>query len=267
MSDTERAPAGIDPTIPSVARIYDYYLGGKDNFAADRAAADKIIKLVPNSREVARDNRDFLGRAVRYLAGSGIRQFLDIGTGLPTQENVHEVALAAAPDSRVVYVDNDPIVLTHARALLADNASTIVVNGDMHEPDAIIEAAAGHLDFAEPVAVLLVAVLHFLPDDEETYRIVEGIRARLAPGSALVVSHVYAGDHTAETIKEGAAVYARTATGSLTGRGPEQVARYFEGLRILEPGIVPVEAWRPDYDEVKVDLVKPGILCAIGEVG
>ena len=174
MGELEQGPPGIDVTIPSVARMYDYYLGGKDNFAADREAAGKIIAAVPSARDSARRNREFLGRAVRFAAESGIRQFLDIGAGLPTQENVHQVALRTAPDSRVVYVDNDPIVLVHGRALLADNRQTTVIQGDLHDPDAILNdpKLTAHLDLDRPMAVLLVAILHFIPDEDEATNIV-----------------------------------------------------------------------------------------------
>ena len=266
MSTTEQAPVGVDPNIPSTARIYDYLLGGKDNFASDRAAAEAVLNMLPESRQMAKDNRAFLGRAVRHLAESGITQYLDIGAGLPTQENVHQVALAANPDARIVYVDNDPIVLVHARALLAGNPNTTVLKGDLHSPDEIIDAAAEHLDFTKPVAVLLVAVLHFFPDDEETYAIVDSIRARLAPGSAVVVSHVHVGDYSTQVVDEGKAVYATTATGSLVGRTTPQVRRYLEGTTVLEPGVVPVEAWHPEHGEVEIDLTKAGVLGGVGIV-
>src|SRR5437868_6579533 len=226
MSETEQAPAGVNPTVPSVARIYDYYLDGKDNFAADRAIGDRIMSMLPEIREMAKDNRAFLGRAVRHLAESGITQFLDIGAGLPTQENVHQVALAANPDAQIVYVDNDPIVLVHARALLADNPSTTVLEGDLNDPKAIIEAATALLDFTKPVAVILAAILHFLPDDDETYRIVDDLRARLAPGSALAISHIYAGDDDPGVVQEGESEYGKTATGSITARKLAEITRY-----------------------------------------
>src|SRR5690606_14751785 len=153
--DMEQAPPGIDPTVPSVARIYDYVLGGKDNFAVDREAAEKLLRASPNAREEALANRRFIGRAVRFLVGNGIRQFLDIGAGLPTQENVHEVALRAATESRIVYVDNDPIVLVHARELLADDRQTIAVEGDLREPEGILNnpEVTGHLDFSRPIGL------------------------------------------------------------------------------------------------------------------
>src|SRR6201991_3158168 len=170
MTEHEQAPAGVDVTVPSVARMYDYLLGGKDNFPADREAAAHIAQLSPNAKEIARANRAFLGRAVATAAAEGgIRQFLDIGTGLPTQENVHQVAGRVSPGSRVVYVDFDPIVLVHARALLAETADTIVVQGDMRDPEAVLghPEIPRHLDFGQPLAVLMVAVLHFIPDDDQ----------------------------------------------------------------------------------------------------
>ncbi|MFC7650675.1 SAM-dependent methyltransferase [Streptosporangium lutulentum] len=211
--------------------MYDYYLGGKDNFAADRAAAQKIIDLAPDAPEKARANRAFLGRTVRYLAAQGIRQFVDIGASLPTQENVHQVALAEHPDSRIVYVDNDPVVLTHARALLADNPNTLVVEGDVHAPQAILDHpdVQAHLDFDRPVATLLLAVLHFVQDDEEANRIVASLRERLVPGSHLVISHIYPGNHLAETIRAGARIY-DTTTASLTGRSLTQIAATSPGI-------------------------------------
>ncbi|NUR91157.1 MAG: SAM-dependent methyltransferase, partial [Nonomuraea sp.] len=185
MTEDERVPAGIDPTVPSVARMYDFYLGGKDNFASDRAAAEKIIELVPSIKDIAKDNRDFLIRVVRMLAAAGIRQFVDVGTGLPTQQNVHQVALEAAPESRVVYVDKDPIVLVHARALLADNPSTVVINADMTEPGSLLDhpELRAHLDLSKPVAVLLFAILHFVPDAGAAAKIVASLSAPLVPGS------------------------------------------------------------------------------------
>ena len=268
MRETERASVGVNPRIPSVARIYDYFLEGKDNFAADRAAGDQIIAMVPGIRQVARENRAFIGRAVRALSALGIHQFLDIGTGLPTRENVHEIALAARSDATVVYVDNDPIVLAHARALLADNVATVVLEGDLRAPEAIVDGAAAHLDFGEPVAVLLAAILHFVSDDEETYRIVETLLDRLAPGGALVVSHAGPAGLSPQAIAETSAVYAKTATGSITMRGLSQVGRYFQGTALLEPGVVPVHIWRPEPNQIELDIDHdlPGGLCGVGIV-
>ncbi len=265
--EAERAPAGIDVTVPSVARMYDYYLGGKDNFAADREAADKIIALIPGARDGARRNREFLGRAVRFAAESGIRQFLDIGAGLPTQQNVHQVAQGVAPESRIVYVDNDPIVLAHGRALLADNDRTTVVAGDLRDPDAILAdpQVTGLLDLSRPVALLLVAILHFIPDDAEAAAITARLRSRLVSGSMLIVTHIYNPGFDEATVRAGSEVYSGTATGSLCARTPEHLADWLSGMEIVEPGVVPVESWRPDYDPA-IDAVPSGVLGAVGRM-
>ncbi|RJL36251.1 SAM-dependent methyltransferase [Bailinhaonella thermotolerans] len=249
--------------------MYDYYLGGKDNFASDRAGAAKILEIAPNVPELARANRAFLGRAVRYLAAAGIRQFLDIGAGLPTQENVHQVARRAAPDSRVVYVDNDPIVLVHARALLQDDDRTGVVQGDMHEPEKILAdpGVRALLDFSEPVAVLLLAVLHFVPDDAQARRIVEGFRAPLVPGSHLVISHATSGTMSEDDVREGAEVYRPVTAGSLDLRTPDRIEALFGGLELLPPGVVPLADWRPDPGDAPQP-VHPGAgaVCGVARV-
>jgi SAM-dependent methyltransferase len=271
MGDNERAPAGVDPTVPSVARMYDFYLGGKDNFRADREAAEQVLSVVPGVRDMARENRGFLVRAVRELAQRGVRQFLDIGAGLPTQQNVHQVALEAAPDSRIVYVDNDPIVLVHARALLADNDRTVVVEGDLLDPEGILRhpAVGAHLDFSQPMALLLVSVLHFVPGYDDALRIVRRLREALVPGGHLVLTHGYVGDSPVDVQSEVGGVYARTKSGS-TPRTFDQIAAFFDGLDLLEPGLVPPEAWRPEWDDpddpMVPDLVKAGLLAAVGEV-
>ncbi|MBB2912479.1 hypothetical protein FHS43_003762 [Streptosporangium becharense] len=267
MTEHQAVPPGIDPNTPSVARMYDYYLGGKDNFASDRAAAEQFIQVLPGIREMARANREFLAKVVELLTRQGVRQFLDIGSGLPTQDNVHQVAQRVAPETRVVYVDNDPIVLVHGRALLEDNPATSVVQADMREPEELLAhpEVEGVIDFTRPVAVLLVSMLHFIPDEDLVSRITAAIRARLAPGSHLVITHAYEGDVSAEVHEAGQRVYRSTTAGSLTSRGPARLAELVEGMEVLEPGIVPVEAWRPEHDEdVVVDLTKPAILCVVG---
>ncbi|MEU6999089.1 SAM-dependent methyltransferase [Nonomuraea sp. NPDC046570] len=273
MSEAERAPSGVDPTVPSVARMYDYYLGGKDHFAADRAAAERIIALGRETgndvREMARQNRAFLGRAVRHMAEQGVRQFLDIGTGLPTRDNVHQVAQRVAPDARVVYVDNDPIVLVHARALLTGDPCTTVIDGDLRDPKAVLGAAAAHLDLDEPVGVLLLAILHFVPDDDEVASIVAALREPLVPGSHLAISHVHEGTVDAAKAAEAGQVYSRTTSGSITNRDQHRLAVLFEGTELLDPGVVPVSAWRPDPDwayETEVDFTKPGFLGGTGRI-
>ncbi len=254
MTGDEQFPAPIDPTVPSVARMYDYYLGGKDSFPADREAAEQVIavgrQLGVDIREGAVANRTFLIRGVRHLAESGVRQFLDLGTGLPTQDNIHQVVQRITPDAKVVYSDNDPIVLAHARALLADNPSTIIVDGDIREPEAILEAAAGHLDFTRPVAVVMAAVLHFLRDDAEVRRIIETLRRPLVPGSHLMISHGYVEpdqDNKDQAAQVGG-IYRRSTAGVLAWRDREHLLGWFEGLELLEPGVVPVQRWREEDD-------------------
>jgi hypothetical protein len=243
----ERTLDGVDPSIPNVARIYDYFLGGKDNFAADRAAAARIAEAAPYVVRRARENRAFLGRAVRFLAKAGIRQFLDIGTGLPTRENVHQVARGVSSEARVAYVDNDPVVLIHARALLATDPRTIAIEADMREPGKIMRLAGerAFIDTERPMAVLLVAVLHFLPDDDQAAEIVGAFRRDIAPGSYLVITHATAGDMSEGDLSQAVQTYATTSAGSITPRSHEQVEAFFDGLEMQEPGVVPVAHWRP----------------------
>ncbi|WP_424536679.1 SAM-dependent methyltransferase [Sphaerisporangium viridialbum] len=237
-------PGQLDVSTPSVARMYDYYLGGKDNFAVDRERAEEVIRQSPHVPLMARANREFLGRAVRFLAGeAGIRQFVDIGTGLPTRENVHQVAQRTDPRSRVVYVDNDPIVLVHARALLADNPNTHVMPGDLRRPWEILgdPHVRGVIDFAEPVAVLLCAILHFVADKEDPYGIVSTLIEAMAPGSYLVISH-------AERHRElsGATDSYRGASAPAVLRSCVEIAEFFDGLQLVAPGVVYLPLWRPD---------------------
>ncbi|WP_344940246.1 SAM-dependent methyltransferase [Sphaerisporangium flaviroseum] len=264
MSDQEQAPPGIDPKTPSVARMYDYYLGGKDNFAADREAAEKVMQVLPDVRHVARENRAFLGRAVRFLAERGIRQFIDIGTGLPTGKNVHQVALETAPDSRIVYIDNDPIVLVHARALLADNPQTLVVEGDLHDPKSLTEhpELRTHIDFEKPFAIILCAIMHFVADDEEATSIITHLRDTLPPGGALVISHGFRGDLDEEAIARAEEIYSHTK-GALKVRDRGTISEYFTGLDLVEPGVVHVGAWRPEHD-LEEDPAAPGVLGGVG---
>ncbi|HYS31715.1 MAG TPA: SAM-dependent methyltransferase [Streptosporangiaceae bacterium] len=241
----------IDTTRPHSARVYDYYLGGKDHFAADRETAEKAMLSWPAVRTAVRENRAFLGRAVRYLASeAGIRQFLDIGTGLPSANNVHEVAQAVAPGSRVVYVDNDSIVLVHARALLgsAREGRTAYIDADLREPERILAspAVAETLDLSRPVALILVAILHFLVDADDPARVVATLLDALPAGSYLVASHV-----TPEHDPEGVAGLERTyRQGGIPGQartGADFAALAFRGLDMIDPGVVLVSDWRrPD---------------------
>ncbi len=239
--------AGIDTSVAHPARVYDYWLGGKDNFAADREAAERVLAVTPGLRFRVQANRAFLARAVRFLAGeAGIRQFLDIGTGIPAASNTHEVAQAVAPDSRIVYVDNDPIVLVHARALLASSpeGSTQYVEGDLRDADPILRAAASTLDFSHPVALMLLGIMHLIQDSEQPYQIVADLMARLPAGSYLALSHPAIDIHAAQA--EAQKRYNERVSTPQTLRTRDEVARFFDGLEMVPPGVVYVHAWRPD---------------------
>jgi hypothetical protein len=247
--DTGFAPADIDTTKPHPARMYDFYLGGKDNYAADKEAAGEVIRRAPEIRDIARVNRDFLGRAVRFLAGeAGIRQFLDVGTGIPTAGNVHEVAGRVAPDARVVYVDNDPIVNVHANALLTGAGTTGIVLADLRDPKAILSHPTTRrlINFDEPVALLLIAVLHFVRDDEHPAELVATLRDALPAGSYLALSHV-TGDFRSKAAADAMGVY-NQATSSVTLRSHNQISAFFPGFELVEPGLVQSPLWRPDGD-------------------
>jgi hypothetical protein len=237
----------LDTSVAHVARVYDYWLGGKDNFAADREAAELAIAANPGIRASARANRAFLARTVRYLAGEcGIRQFLDIGTGLPTAANTHEVAQAVAPECRVVYVDNDPVVLLHARSRLACDPAGAAdyVEADLRETGRILTEAARTLDFSQPVAVLLLLILHLIPDADDPYRIVGELMAGTVPGSFLVLTHV-AADIETETMAEMARCLNRLVAQKGTTRTKAEVTAFFQGLALTEPGVVQPQRWRP----------------------
>ncbi len=246
MVSDRRAPQGIDVNVPNAARMYDYYLGGDNNFPADREAAEKVLRVAPWTRVTVLENRAFLGRAVGFLARDrGIRQFVDIGAGLPTQGNVHEIAHRIAPGARVVYVDNDPVVLGHNRALLAGVANTATARADLRKPAGIIGHPDTNLlvDWSRPVAVLLVAILHFIPDGDDPAGLVGQFREVMAPGSHLVISHAHHhGDETA--VGEVIAIY-RRANVPFAFRCSEQIAGFFTGFELLEPGLVPLHKWRP----------------------
>jgi hypothetical protein len=245
---TETAPPLIDTTVPHSARIWNYWLGGKDNYAVDREAGDKVAAMLPSIVAQARADRAFLGRAIRYLAGEeGIRQFLDIGTGLPTADNTHQVAQRVAPESRIVYADNDPMVLTHARALLTSSpeGACDYVDGDLRDPDDILAKAARTLDFTKPVGLMLLGILHHLPDADEPYLIVRHLVSALAPGSFLAINHSTSAVHGA-AMEEAVAHWNQVGTPSMTLRTPEQITRFFDGLDLLPPGVVSCSRWRPD---------------------
>ncbi|HLI36715.1 MAG TPA: SAM-dependent methyltransferase [Streptosporangiaceae bacterium] len=246
--DDEPAPRDFDTSVAHPARIWDYWLGGKDNFAADRAAAEKVLEVSPVVARIARADRAFLAQVVQYLvAEAGIRQFLDIGTGLPTANNTHEVAQRAAPQSRIVYVDNDPIVLAHARALLTSDprGATAYIDADLRDVDAILTQAARTLDLSEPVAVMLLAVLHFIPDAEDPYAITARLMDALPSGSYLALTHAAAGESETDPVTEGAGRYNEHSSVPLTFRTREEVAAFFGGLELVGPGIVPLGRWHP----------------------
>jgi S-adenosyl methyltransferase len=246
----------INTSAPNPARIYDYLLDGKDNYPADREVAEQLIAIAPVARDVVRDNRAFLRRAVRFLTReAGIRQFIDLGSGLPTQGNVHEIAQAITPDARVVYVDNDAMVVTHSRALLAGD-NTVAIRADLREPDAILRHPDVRelIDFDQPIALLLLAILHFIPDDQDPFGIVARFRDALPSGSYLAISHgtrdlpVRSDMSEQEMAEMGARVerlYQQT-TASIVTRGRAQVERFFDGLDLVDPGLVEIQLWKPD---------------------
>ncbi|MFI7450031.1 SAM-dependent methyltransferase [Nonomuraea sp. NPDC049714] len=234
--------------VPHTARIWNYWLGGKDHFPVDREVGERVRKIFPVVIELARADRLFLGRAVRYLTTEvGIRQFLDIGTGLPTQDNTHEVAQQAAPESRIVYVDNDPLVLVHARALLtsSEEGATDYIDADLHDPDNILRQAAKTLDFSQPVAIMLLGVMHFIGDDDELQRIIDRLLAAVPSGSYIAVANTTTavnGETTAEAVR----VWNIDAQPKLKLRTPERIAEFFTGLEVVEPGWVSCSRWRPE---------------------
>jgi hypothetical protein len=242
--------AGIDTSVPHPARVYDYFLGGTDNFPADQAAAEAAIRAFPRTAESARSARAFLRRVVHFLAAdAGITQFLDIGAGLPSGENVHQVARAAVPDARVVYVDNDPVVLAHARAMLADSPAgrTAYLDADLRDPERILAEAARTLDFGQPLAVLLLGILHNIGDRHDPYGIVRRLTQALPAGSYLAICHLTA-DIYPEMIQFAAALNERALDAPLVLRDHAQVTRFFAGLELVEPGVVQLSRWRPQSE-------------------
>jgi hypothetical protein len=236
-----------DFTVPSAARMYDYFLGGKNNFRADREAADKVIAAYPETRRLAVANRRFLTRAVWYLAEHGIRQFIDLGSGLPTSPNVHEVARQVRPDARVVYVDSDPMVASHGRALCDTDSGVAFVEHDIRCPDDILgdSRLTGMIDFSAPIAMLSVAVLHFLPDEDNPGQILEAFRSRMAPGSFLVLSHATSDGVDNRVLSEIASAY-KESTARAVPRTGADIKGFFTGLDLIEPGLVDVSQWRAD---------------------
>jgi O-methyltransferase involved in polyketide biosynthesis len=232
---------------PNIARIYDYFLGGKDNFAADRQAAEQVTKLLPEVPMIARENRRFLGRVIRFLVDAGIRQFIDIGTGLPTQGHVHEILRVVAPDARVVYVDHDPVVIVHAQALLEGNGRTAVVRADLRNPDDILTdpELTQLIDLAQPVGILMLGVLYFVPDDDEVRHTVTRLHKAVTPGSYVAISHTL--PHARRETREGlAAAYRVPLQGAPDQRTPAEIVALLDDWDIVEPGVVHLPAWHPE---------------------
>jgi len=251
--EVPRMTAGASARMPNVARIYDFLLGGKENNEEDRRAAEQLLEAVPDAAVAAWDNREFLGRAVRFLAAeAGIRQFLDIGTGLPTRGNVHSIAQQIVPDARVAYVDNDPVVVLHARALLRKQPNVLVIEGDLRDPGEILAnpTLRTFINFDEPVGVLLVAVLHFLRDVDNPRDAVSKLKDAMAPGSFLVLSHVTGDDLPPEATKRARTLYEQ-ATAPGTARTRREILRFFNGLNLVRPGLVNVASWRADWMEAE----------------
>jgi len=240
---------GIDTTIPHSARIWNYWLGGKDNYPVDREAGEAFLKAYPGMAAEARANRQFLSRAVRYLViKAGVRQFLDVGTGLPTADNTHEIAQRLNPACRIVYVDNDPLVLAHARALLTSTPEGVTdyVDADLHDPDKILDAAANTLDFSVPIALILSGIMGHIADNEGAHAIVSRLMDRLPSGSYLMLQ-----DGTTVSQANADALEDYNSSGAIPYnlRTPEEIVRYFDGLEVVEPGVISIQQWRPDPGE------------------
>ncbi|MCW2871048.1 SAM-dependent methyltransferase [Actinacidiphila oryziradicis] len=250
MNDRTGVPEGVDPGKASVARIYDAMLGGGHNFAIDREALAAFTAIDPQVRSLARANRAFLGRAVHFLAAHGVRQFLDLGSGIPTQGNVHEVAQAAAPGSRVVYVDNDPVAVAHSSSLLADTPLAAIVNADIRDPEEVLRSPQVRelLDFDQPIAVLMITILHFITDDEDPAALVSAYRDALPAGSWLALTHATDEDrpNTAAAVGK---LYRSKATSPVTARSRKQIRGLFDGFGLVDPGLVYVPLWRPDAED------------------
>ena len=260
-------PPGVDTKRANIARVYDYLLGGTHNFLADQDLARAIIAVEPNIRAGSRANRAFLGRAVRCLAAAGVRQFLDIGSGIPTQGNVHEVAQQAAPGSRVVYADVDPVAIAHSKALLEGDPDADIIDADLREPEKILAHPTTRqlIDFSQPTGLLLGMVLHFIADAEDPWAVVATLRDALAPGSYLVLSHVNS-DSRPDKARAAETVYNRSVATSVQTRSRPDILRFFDGFELLDPGLVYIPQWRPDSPaDVPEDPSKFWVLVGVGQ--
>ncbi|HTW01647.1 MAG TPA: SAM-dependent methyltransferase [Streptosporangiaceae bacterium] len=263
MADQQISPESVPK--PNQARIYDYLLGGHNSLPVDREVADALLALTPIARATAVENRRFLGRAVRLLAARGIRQFLDVGAGLPTQENVHQIAQQAAPDARVLYVDNDPTVIAEGQALLTNEDQVAMAEADLRQPASIFALPEVHrlLDFRQPIALLLIGVLYFISEDEDPYSMVTQLRDALAPGSYLAISHATRDTLTPEQLAEGTRIYSRGPGATLRTR--VQIERFLDGFDLVDPGLVLVSDWRPD-GRLPSSADTPAMFGAVGQV-
>ncbi|MFB7915652.1 SAM-dependent methyltransferase [Streptomyces sp. NPDC056061] len=265
MSTSPQSPADrIQTDRPHSARVWNYLLGGKDNYAVDHQMGDMILKAFPDFAAIARLQRAFLARAVHFLAAeAGIRQFLDIGTGLPTANNTHEVAQRAAPASRIVYVDNDPLVLAHARALLTSTpeGACAYIDADVRDTDTILAEAAKTLDFTRPVGLTMLGIMGQLPDGDDPWALVDRLVAALPAGSYLALSD---GANTSESLNRAVASYNANSASSYHLRSPERIADFFHGLELVEPGVVRTAAWRPESDQSLADAVQGHAVSGVG---
>lgn len=271
---TAEEAAKIDTGRPTAARMYDYYLGGSTNFPADRAAAEQVIASMPLVPDMARTHRSWLIRAVRYVADQGIRQFLDIGSGVPTMGNVHEIAQQVAPEARTLYVDLDPVAVLHAQQLLEGNDLADAIPGDLGRPAELLHQIetephlSAIIDLKEPVGLILACVLHFIKDDEEAYSVMDALRESLAPGSWIVLSHSSRESYERDQMNVAEKVYARTPTPGVF-RSREQVLRFFRGTELVEPGLVWTPQWRPSLDDPQLFTEHPhraGLFCGVSRI-
>jgi hypothetical protein len=257
----EWVPVDMDVAVPSAARVYDYLLGGAHNFDADRMVGERVLQVQPNGRQIARSNRAFMSRAVRYMISKGITQFLDLGSGIPTVGNVHEIAQYAHRDSRIVYVDYDPVAVAHSQLMLEDNPNAVVVDADLTKPDTVLGNSTVHefIDFSKPVGLLMVAVFHFVADDKNPRDIVARYRSAIPAGSFVALSHL-----TADQMKSEMAAVVEAMKHSrdpMYFRAYDEVVGLFDGLELVEPGVVSAPEWRPDYAG---DANQEGVYAGVG---